>query len=88
VLDRPVFAFAGIWERWRSPKGVEVETCAILNTPANRLMGLFHERMPAILISGGLPPQRSLAGWAKGLNAPESHNPSYSRHKGGGTAAL
>ena len=49
LLDRPVFAFAGIWERWRSPKGVEIETCAILNTPANRLMGLFHERMPAIL---------------------------------------
>lgn len=43
-------AFAGIWERWRSPQGVERETCAILNTPANRLMGLFHERMPAILL--------------------------------------
>ena len=49
LVDRPVFAFAGIWERWRSPQGVEIETCAILNTPANRLMGLFHERMPAIL---------------------------------------
>lgn len=49
LLDRPVFAFAGIWERWRSPEGVEVETCAILNTAANRLMRLFHERMPVIL---------------------------------------
>ncbi len=48
LLDRPVFAFAGIWERWRSPQGVEIETCAILNTPA--MMGLFHERMPAILL--------------------------------------
>ncbi|WP_414361317.1 SOS response-associated peptidase family protein [Synechococcus sp. H65.1] len=38
LLDRPVFAFAGIWERWRSSQGVERETCAILNTPANRLM--------------------------------------------------
>jgi hypothetical protein len=42
-----VFAFAGIWERWRSPQGVEIETCAILNTPA--MMEPFHERMPAIL---------------------------------------
>ncbi len=49
LLDRAVFAFAGIWERWRSPQGVEIETCAILNTPANRLMEPFHERMPAIL---------------------------------------
>ncbi len=23
LVDRPVFAFAGIWERWRSPEGVE-----------------------------------------------------------------
>ncbi|WP_228375334.1 MULTISPECIES: SOS response-associated peptidase family protein [unclassified Synechococcus] len=42
-----MFAFAGIWERWRSPQGVEIETCAILNTPA--MMEPFHERMPAIL---------------------------------------
>ncbi len=30
--------------------------------------------LEAILISEGLPPQRSLAGWAKELNGPESHN--------------
>ncbi len=47
---RPLFAFAGIWERWQSPEGSKLETCAILNTTANRLMQPLHERMPVILM--------------------------------------
>lgn len=47
--ERPVFAFAGIWERWQGPEGSVVETCAILNTTANALMQVLHERMPVIL---------------------------------------
>ena len=46
---QPVFAFAGIWERWQGSEGTVVETCAILNTTANRLMQVLHERMPVIL---------------------------------------
>lgn len=46
---RSVFAFAGIWERWQGPDGSVVETCAILNTTANPLMQVLHERMPVIL---------------------------------------
>ncbi|MEN9260551.1 MAG: SOS response-associated peptidase [Thermostichus sp. HHBFW_bins_43] len=49
LREQPVFAFAGIWERWQSPEGTELETCAILNTTANRLMQPLHERMPVIL---------------------------------------
>ncbi|WP_235278227.1 SOS response-associated peptidase [Synechococcus sp. Nb3U1] len=45
----PVFAFAGIWERWQGPEGTVVDTCAILNTTANPLMQVLHERMPVIL---------------------------------------
>ncbi|MEN9229837.1 MAG: SOS response-associated peptidase [Thermostichus sp. DG02_5_bins_236] len=47
--EPPVFAFAGIWERWQGPEGSVVETCAILNTTANPLMQVLHERMPVIL---------------------------------------
>jgi putative SOS response-associated peptidase YedK len=42
-------AMAGIFERWMSPNGSEVETCAILTTSANATMSAVHERMPVIL---------------------------------------
>ncbi len=46
---QPVFAFAGIWERWQGPDGSPVETCAILNTPTDTLQPVLQERMPVIL---------------------------------------
>lgn len=46
--DRGVFAFAGIWERWRGPDG-EVETYSVLTTEANALCRFCHERMPVVL---------------------------------------
>jgi putative SOS response-associated peptidase YedK len=42
-------AFAGLWETWMGPNGEEVETVAIITTPANRMLGVIAERMPAIL---------------------------------------
>ena len=42
-------AFAGLWETWMGPNGEEVESVAILTTPANRMLGVIAERMPAIL---------------------------------------
>ena len=42
-------AFAGLWERWRSPEGEESESCSIIVTDANELMSPIYERMPVIL---------------------------------------
>jgi putative SOS response-associated peptidase YedK len=47
--DREPKAFAGLWERWRSPEGEESESCSIIVTDANELMSPIHERMPVIL---------------------------------------
>jgi putative SOS response-associated peptidase YedK len=39
------FAFAGVWERWSE----SLETCALITTPANPVVGPVHHRMPVIL---------------------------------------
>jgi putative SOS response-associated peptidase YedK len=49
LADEAVFAFAGLWERWRNPQGGYVESCTILTTEANELLRDVHDRMPVIL---------------------------------------
>jgi putative SOS response-associated peptidase YedK len=44
-----LFAFAGLWERWRNPAGRVIESCTILTTEANRVLGELHSRMPVIV---------------------------------------
>jgi putative SOS response-associated peptidase YedK len=44
-----LFAFAGLWDRWRSPEGSTVETFTILTTAPNSLVADIHDRMPVIL---------------------------------------
>lgn len=44
------FAMAGLWERWRDPASGEVlDTCTVITTEANGLVGQLHDRMPVIL---------------------------------------
>src|SRR5712691_3874426 len=49
VNDGSLFAFAGIWDRWKNPSGDIVETCSILTTTPNALISTVHDRMPVIL---------------------------------------
>jgi putative SOS response-associated peptidase YedK len=49
VSGGELFAFAGIWDRWRDPSGNAVETCAILTTVPNAVTSAVHDRMPVIL---------------------------------------
>jgi putative SOS response-associated peptidase YedK len=49
MADDSLFAFAGLWERWRDPAGEFIETCTILTTKPNALVADIHDRMPAIL---------------------------------------
>jgi putative SOS response-associated peptidase YedK len=47
--DRGPIAFAGLWETWIGPNGEEMETAAIITTPANRELARLRDRMPAIV---------------------------------------
>ena len=48
--DGAPFAFAGIWDEWRSSDtDVVLRTCSILTTEANALVARVHDRMPVIL---------------------------------------
>ncbi len=44
-----LFAFAGIWDRWKDPSGIWVKTCTILTTTPNAVTAAIHDRMPVIL---------------------------------------
>jgi len=44
-----LFAFAGIWDRWKDASGKTLETCSILTTTPNAVTSAVHDRMPVIL---------------------------------------
>jgi len=44
-----VFAFAGLWDDWKSPSGQIIRTYTIITTAPNKEMSDVHNRMPAIL---------------------------------------
>jgi putative SOS response-associated peptidase YedK len=47
--DRGLFAFAGLWEEWKTPEGDKLQTCTIITVEPNELISQFHHRMAAIL---------------------------------------
>jgi len=49
MKDRGLFAFAGLWDEWKSPEGRIFRTFSIITTVTNGVTREFHERMPVIL---------------------------------------
>ena len=77
LADGAPFAFAGLWERWTVPEGIEltgslsarragdtVETCTILTTAAHEAVAAIHHRMPVILSPEAFDP------WLAGESVP------------------
>ena len=46
------FWLGGIWSRWTSPDGAELESCCVLTTQPNELIRPLHQRMPVIIPNG------------------------------------
>jgi putative SOS response-associated peptidase YedK len=53
VNEGELFAFAGIWGRWKDPSGQWVKSCSILTTTPNAVTSAVHDRMPVILDPDG-----------------------------------
>jgi putative SOS response-associated peptidase YedK len=49
VNDGELFAFAGIWDRWKDPSRQWIKSCSILTTTPNAVTSAVHDRMPVIL---------------------------------------
>ena len=46
------FWLGGIWSKWSSPDGAELESCCVLTTVPNELIKPFHHRMPVVVPNG------------------------------------
>ena len=49
LKNREPFAFAGLYEYWKTKSGRMLESCAIVTTTPNEIMKPIHLRMPVIL---------------------------------------
>lgn len=49
VSEGELFAFAGLWDRWKDQSGKWIKSCSILTTTPNSVISPVHERMPVIL---------------------------------------
>ena len=49
LRDGRPFAFAGLWEHWEGSEGMAIQSCTILTTTSNEVVGRIHDRMPVIL---------------------------------------
>ena len=70
------FGLGGLYERWLSPQGDVLDTCAIVTTAASSPLRAVHDRMPVIVAQSDydrwLDPSNPevddlLAGWTKSL---------------------
>ena len=49
MKSKEPFAFAGLYETWKSPTDKVIKSCTIITTTPNKIMAPIHDRMPVIL---------------------------------------
>jgi len=49
MTDGQPFGLAGLYERWLSPEGEVLDTCAIVTAAASASLRAIHDRMPVIV---------------------------------------
>jgi putative SOS response-associated peptidase YedK len=74
VNDGELFAFAGIWDRWKDEGGKWLETCSILTTAPN-----------AVTSAGRRNPHDAITPLVTGFGRPEINHPRFVREVTGDT---
>ena len=46
------FWLGGVWSKWTSPDGAQIESCCVLTTQSNELIKHIHNRMPVVVPNG------------------------------------
>ena len=46
------FWLGGVWSKWTSPDGAQIESCCVLTTQSNELIKPIHNRMPVVVPNG------------------------------------
>lgn len=49
LKDEKIFGIAGLWERWTSPSGEQINSCTIITIAANDWLKPVNDRMPVII---------------------------------------
>jgi putative SOS response-associated peptidase YedK len=49
MADDGQMVMAGLWARWKSPRGDEILSCTIITCEPNQFLADLHDRMPVIL---------------------------------------
>jgi putative SOS response-associated peptidase YedK len=55
MADDAPMVMAGLWARWNSPSGEEIQSCTILTCGTNSVIGELHNRMPVIVAESDWP---------------------------------
>ncbi len=55
MADDGQMVMAGLWAKWKSPGGEEIQSCTILTCGPNNAVEELHDRMPVILAEGDWP---------------------------------
>ncbi|MCZ8522759.1 MULTISPECIES: SOS response-associated peptidase [Paenibacillus] len=49
LKSKEIYSFAGLWDSWKAPDGSVLESCTIITTTPNEVVGEVHDRMPVLL---------------------------------------
>ena len=78
AVDLPIFAFAGLWERWQPAGQAPIDSVTLVTTRAVAPLAFIHQRMPVLLspdrfdqwMMPRIQPKEAVQSWLKDQPSP------------------